>query len=97
MPEIICVGPQIRDILRQHVGGPADAAVIDRIPECPVPNEIRLGISRRGRREKGEKRPPSAYQSFISTCMKSKHINGFGNAAPAMKECATAWKKQKGS
>ena len=45
--------------------------------------------------EKGEKkkREPSAYNLHISTCMKSKNIKGFGNAAPAMKECAAEWRK----
>lgn len=45
--------------------------------------------------DKGEKkkREPSAYNIHISTCMKSKHIKGFGNAVPAMVECAADWRK----
>lgn len=94
MPDIICVGPKMRSILLEHAASRAEHDIIQRIPECPPPQEIDLGISRRGRREKGEKRAPSAYNTFIGNCMKAKHIKGFGNAAPAMKDCAAEWRKQ---
>jgi hypothetical protein len=45
--------------------------------------------------EKG-KRQPSEYQKFISTCMKSKPIQGkaFGAASEYMKECAAEWRNR---
>ncbi len=69
---------------------------LQAFPECEIGD---LKVEQEKRTEKGEikaKRPRSAYQNFISECMKAKHIKGFGNAAPAMKECAAQWKSRKG-
>ena len=49
-----------------------------------------------GSGKKGSGRARSKYQEFISQCMQSKKIKGFGEAPKAMKECAAAWRQQKG-
>ena len=98
MPNIICIGSDIKAGILDRISSRDLSAQIQRIPECKLPDDIQLDLakgSRKGRREKGEKRAPSPYNIFIGTCMKAKKIKGFGNAAPAMKECAAAWRKQK--
>lgn len=50
---------------------------------CKIPEE-----------EKGEKKR-SPYQQFMSVCLK-KRIPQVGEASSAMKDCAKAWREQKG-
>ena len=100
MPEtrIICIGANVRDAILGQIKNRDVSAHLQTIPECSLPDDIQLDLHKRSRgerREKGEKRAPSPYNLFIGSCMKAKHIKGFKNAAPAMKECAAEWRKQK--
>ena len=49
-------------------------------------------VLKNGRRRK--KRPRSAYQEFLSTCMKEQYKEGKAGGA-AIKSCAAAWREQK--
>jgi len=100
MPEtrIICIGSNVRDAILGQIKNRDVSAHLQTIPECKLPDDIQLDLHKRSRgerREKGPKRPPSAYNMHISKCMKSKNIKGFANAAPQMKKCAHEWREQR--
>jgi hypothetical protein len=91
---IVCIGANIKSAMVERITGRSLSDQILAFPDCTHPDTIELDeatCNRKERREPG-KRAPSAYNNFISTCMKGKHIHGFANAAPAMRECAQAWK-----
>lgn len=81
-----CIGSNLKKALLQHDSGLQ--VILDRIADCPSPDMIEICSRTSGRGK-------SAYNQFISTCMKGKKIHGFGQAAPAMKECAAEWRKVK--
>ena len=99
MPDrcIICIGTNVKAAILDQINSRALSAQIQAIPECTLPDAIELTEVRRARRERreGGKRAPSAYNMYISSCLRGKHIKGFGNAAPAMRECAKEWKNRK--
>lgn len=83
-----CIGLEIKKLIIQEY--PELEKVLDKLSDCADPRGIQLKCGKgRGQRQ------PSEYNRFISSCMKSKHIKGFGQAAPAMKECAAEWKGRK--
>lgn len=93
-----CLSKGVKQVLKDSTD-PELHEMIDSVRTCPVgevlrfcPVESRLGA----RKVKATKRPRSAYQEFISQCMKSKPIKGkpFGEAAKYMKECAHEWRNQ---
>ena len=90
-----CLSREVRDLLHGALDErvPHLNELLARIPDCPSGQLINLCSATRGLREK---RAPSAYNIWIGSCMKGKNIKGFGNAAPAMKECAAAWQTQQG-
>ena len=63
---------------------------IEKIPTC----------STETKRKKGDGRGRSAYQEFISSCMrehKSEYVGKpFGAAGSVMKRCASDWREKKG-
>ena len=77
-----CLGRDIRAAILQEVKDEEVRQALDKIPECPEPR----GIEVCGRRV-------SAYQQFVSDCMKAKHLKGLDPAA--MGDCAAQWKKRK--
>lgn len=85
---IPCMGKDIKQVILEQIKDPVVAATLKIIPDCPESRAIELcgGKVKRGR---------SAWHEFVSACMKSKNIKGFGQAAPAMKECAKEWKQKK--
>lgn len=99
MPECIpCLSKGIKNLLKDSID-PELHEMIDEVRTCPTGIVLELcpvGVTTgtKGKRTK-VKRPRSAYQEFISQCMKSKPIKGkpFGAASKYMKECATEWKK----
>lgn len=85
---IPCLSDEVKIAIRQGVKDPEVLAMLEEIAVCQVGPQIQMcGVT--------GKRPRSAYQQFISECMKSKNIKGFGAAAPAMKECALEWRTKK--
>ncbi len=84
-----CLGANIKEVITELY--PNLASKLSAIKTCPVDTEINFCA----KGAKGE-RKKSAYQEFVSQCMKSKNIKGFGNAAPAMRECAAEWRKKNG-
>lgn len=86
-----CIGEEIKGLILQEY--PELEVVLDKLPDCADPRGLKLK-GRQSNKEGGVKRQPSEYNIHISKCMKSKNIKGFGNAAPAMKECARAWKER---
>lgn len=100
---ISCLSPHLKSLLKEHTH-PQFHQQIDEFPTCGIgmvvqlcPDEEATPKRRRGEAKSGAKRPRSAYQEFVSQCMKSKPIKGkpFGAASSYMKECAEAWKKQR--
>lgn len=96
---IPCLSEGIKKYLKQAVDQELHQ-MIDEMPTCGtgvVMVLCPLPVSTRTRKSSGEKRPRSAYNSFISGCMKSKPIKGkpFGAASGYMKECAAQWQTQK--
>ena len=85
-----CLGVSVKEILVRELSGqiPNLDLVLADVSDCADGHGIDLCTTGK----KGRKR--SQYQEFISVCMKSKNIKGFGNAAPAMKECAAQWRSR---
>ncbi len=84
-----CISSEARGVLLEEFHDPALSLLLESVPECKHGEVLRLCPAG----AKGQ-RPRTEYQQFISTCMKAKSIKGFGNAAPAMKQCAVEWKQR---
>jgi len=92
---IPCLGKTIKQIILEKV--PDLEETLSGIPDCPD----RAGVifcrpvrSARGQRS-GEKRAPTEYNKFVSTCMKAGNIHGREEAAARMKVCGAEWKAGK--
>ena len=81
-----CLSDELREIIRDNIHDPGIDELLATVPTCPIGTVMELCLKK--------KRAPSAYQQFISECMKKKNIKGFGNAPAAMKECALEWKSR---
>lgn len=88
---IPCLGSAIKEVLIEELAGQIShlGLLLEDVPDCD--NALGIDLCTKGRKPRGR----SQYQEYISVCMKAKNIKGFGNAAPAMKECAAEWKAQK--
>lgn len=80
-----CLGRNVKEAILKALPELKDA--VEGIADCEDPAGLALCGRSGGRRR-------SAYNEFISRCLKSKGIKGFGQAASAMKECATEWRKK---
>ena len=92
---IPCLGKTIKQIILEKV--PDLEETLSGIPDCPD----RAGVifcrpvrSARGQRS-GEKRAPTEYNKFVSTCMKAGNIHGREEAAARMKVCGAELKAGK--
>jgi hypothetical protein len=81
-----CLSDEIKEIIRDNTHDTDINKLLDTVPTCPVGTIMELCLKK--------KRTTSAYQQFVSECMKKKNIKGFGNAPIAMKECALEWKNR---
>lgn len=79
-----CIAPSIKEILKKEIKDLYVLEQLDKVEDCPTGIILELCIPK--------KRARSKYQAFVSDCMKKKNIKGRGEAAVAMKECATEWK-----
>lgn len=96
MPKCVpCIGDNVRKAILGAVDSRELYAYLESIPVCDEPDSLEVCFVKSTRRGGGEKREPSEYNKFIGSCMKGKNIKGFGKAAPALRECAAAWKKRK--
>lgn len=70
---------------------------INSLPDCKEGLPVGIGEFKVKQSGKAKtKREPSAYNQFISKCMKEADISGTGKkASSVMKSCAVEWKKQK--
>ena len=93
---IPCLAPKVKELLSSAPGSdyPSLRPLLAGVADCPDGKLLNLCPAGAGGTR--AKRAPSAYNLFIGSCLKAKNIHGFGNAAPAMRECAAAWKRQKG-
>jgi len=88
---IPCLGKAIKEVL-ESLGDASVDKILKEIPDCPMERGIELCPVAKG------KHAPSAYQQFVSVCMKAKAPGGmaFGDAPKYMKQCALEWKEHKG-
>lgn len=88
---ITCLSERMRKLMRKELehASVADKLTkeLENIPGCR--DGAPIGF------EKERTRQPSAYQQFISQCMKAKNLKGFGESSQAMKECASRWRSEK--
>ena len=99
---IPCIGGAIKEAI--YGANPELDSILKKIKECDNPFDLNFcsvkGRLNRLRRkgEKREKRDPSAYNMFISQCMKQQKSGGGGReqVQDAMRSCAAQWKKKKG-
>jgi len=92
-----CLSLGIKKYLKEVVDEELHA-MIDEMPTCPAGEVLTLcPVPTESYRTAGTKRAPSAYNEYISQCMKAKPIKGkpFGEAAKYMKLCAQAWREKK--
>lgn len=81
-----CLSSKLKDWIIRF--DPKMESLLKAVADCPKDQTMNLCGK--------EKREPSEYQRWISSCMKSKPIKGqpFGAASGYMKECALAWKER---
>ena len=104
---IVCMGEEIKATLLAILADYPDqngaqyAAIIEAMPICdsgaPIEAADISGGTGAGQAE-GKERPAknrTAYQQFVSDCMKGKNISSFCDSASALKECAAEWKATK--
>ena len=91
---ISCISEDLKKVLSEEISVNALLDELQLIPECIDGAPIGFGKGSKVQGEK-KKREPSAYNIFVSQCMKSKNIKGFGEAPKAMKECAVEWREKK--
>jgi len=100
MQQIVCLSDELKAIM---MGVLQETGIQDRkaenfiagLPLCTsgAPLEVRE-IKVQGNTATKRKRKPSAYNMFISECMKKAKIKETGKrASSVMKECALEWKK----
>lgn len=82
-----CLSKDLKDFIKRF--DPSTEPLLEKVQTCPPGRVLNMCT------EKG-KRQPSEYQKFISSCMKSKPIQGkaFGAASEYMKECAADWRNR---
>ncbi len=86
-----CMAESLKDIIREFTDDPHTLKQVDEIATCSLGEIMELCGGKTGGRK------PSAYNEFISQCMKGKPIKGkpFGTASKYMKECSEEWKALK--
>jgi len=83
-----CVGKDLKDLLAT-LQDPEIDKILAKVPDCPDPREIQMCIIKRRANR-------SAYNVFISNCLRGHQIKSFGEAPEAMRKCAKQWKDQQG-
>lgn len=83
-----CIGSRLKELIKGEA--PDLAEYLDQVQECRSATEIQL-CHLDGRRKRSG-RPPSAYNTFISGCMKEGNVHGRHEAAARMKTCAAQWR-----
>lgn len=81
-----CLNPEVKKFLRTNFGSPELDRALGQIGDCDGTVGIDLCDGRKVKKR-------SEYQSFISTCLKSKNLTGF--SPEAMKSCAVEWRGRK--
>ncbi len=91
-----CLGKTIKEIILGKV--PDLKETLAGIPDCPDRAGVIICKAPRSARSRrtGEKRAPSAYNQFVSECMKAGNIHGREEAAARMKVCGAEWKQGSG-
>lgn len=82
---IVCLNPDVKALLLEHVDDPNLRA----LPPCPDGAPVGLAIEGRGRR----KRPASEYNRFVADCIRRR-----AKGVPVqeqMRTCSVEWKRKK--
>jgi hypothetical protein len=92
---VSCIGQAVKEVILERI--PDLRRDLEAIPDCPerVAVMICQPVARGRSRRTGEKRAPSAYNQFISQCMKAGNIHGREEAAGRMKTCAADWRQRR--
>jgi hypothetical protein len=77
--------PQLENVCRTLGLSELDCVTLEKfLPDICPPCQI----------SEPTKRKRGPYQEFLSTCLKGK-VKTFGQAGPALKECARQWREKK--
>lgn len=87
-----CMAPQVKEQLAKSY--PDLKPALRGVQDCRGAELMELCAAGGG---KGGKRVPSAYNAFISACLKGKRLDSFEKAPEAMRTCAQEWRRQKKS
>ena len=90
---ITCISRELRKELEGELSA-KDKKLLAQVPACD--SKTALEFQQVSERAKRVKRGPSAYQRYISECMRAGSIKGPGEAAERMKKCASGWRRYKG-
>jgi hypothetical protein len=93
---IPCLHPDVKAVIQEAVKDRGIRLSLEEFADCPDGTLLDPCYMKGAGKKDGGTRPRSAYQEFVSGCMKSKHIKGFGEAPKAMKDCAAQWRSRKG-
>lgn len=80
-----CLGEDVKKAILEEIPGLKD--LLGKVADCEDPEGLEL-CGRAGRAR-------SAYQVFVSECMRGKKIKSFGEAPTAMRDCARQWQAKK--
>lgn len=84
---IPCLAPEIKQLIMDSFNDAVIQFQLQSIPDCDEGILVEFCAKK--------KRQPSAYQLFISTCLKEKKVKGKDDAPGKMRECATEWRAKK--
>lgn len=82
-----CLGASLKRTLLEAFGDAPVRKAIEAVKDCPDPEGADFCY------KKG-KRTRSAYQTFVSECMRRRRAQG-GDVTVVMQECAAEWRSQK--
>lgn len=80
-----CLGADVKKAILEEIPGLKE--LLGKVADCEDPEGLEI-CGRTGRAR-------SAYQSWVSECMRGKKIKGFGEAPAAMRDCARQWRERK--
>lgn len=83
---------EANDDLPKRIKEPALASIAS-LPACPDGSWAKSEYRKPDKPK--QKKPPSEYNQFISSCMKKQGVKSFAEAPEAMRKCSMEWKEKK--
>ena len=107
MPPTVCMNPHFKEALALLIQKDRDTpeplrrqalSALEAVPPCGKGEPFAM-LGKRGKGTAGNqgKRPPSAYNQFVSSCLKTPEIQRLPEQTEKMRACARRWRAEKPS